>query len=216
MPQSQNPASFDPQAFLDKVGTGKTRTFQKNQTIFEQGDVADAIFYIQMGSIKLEVQSQQGRGAVVGILGTGHFFGEGCLNGRQFRMVTTRAMEDSVVTLITKRAMSAMLDGEPGVCEMFIAYLLMRNLRIEADLIDHLFNSSEKRLARRLLLLANGDSTIDPMFAQGTLAEMVGTTRSRVNFFMNKFRKLGFVRYNKYGRIEVNSTLLSSVLQESH
>lgn len=217
MPLSLATDPFDPEAVLAKHGTGKTKTYRKNQAIFEQGDVADTIFYIRVGRIKIEVMSSQGRGAVVGILGSGHFFGEACLNGQQTRMATTRALEESAVIPIDKRAMVAMLEAEPGISGLFIASLLMKNVRIEADLVDHLSNSSQKRLARQLLLLANvadGSTTIDPVISQGTLAEMVGTTRPRVNFFMNKFRKLGAIRYDRYGRIEVNNALLQSVLQE--
>ena len=212
------PDSFDPKAFLLKVGAGKTITiYQKDQNIFEQGDVADTIFYIQKGRIKLTVQSERGKEAVVGILEAGQFFGEGCMNGHPLRISTTTAIEDSVVTAITKKAMLAALRSEPAFSEMFVAYLLKRNGRIEEDLIDQLFNSSEKRLARLLLLLANfgkegTPQPIEPSISQETLAEMIGTTRSRVSFFMNKFRKLGLINYN--GKIEVNSSLLSAVLHD--
>jgi CRP/FNR family transcriptional regulator, cyclic AMP receptor protein len=212
------PDAFDSQAFLAKVGEGKTISiYQKDQNIFEQGDVADTIFYLQKGKIKLTVQSERGKEAVVGILEAGQFFGEGCMNGHPMRISTTTAMEDSVVTAITKRAMLAVLRGEPAFSEMFVAYLLKRNGRIEEDLIDQLFNSSEKRLARLLLLLANfgkegNPQPIEPNISQETLAEMIGTTRSRVSFFMNKFRKLGLINYN--GKIEVNSSLLSAVLHD--
>jgi CRP/FNR family cyclic AMP-dependent transcriptional regulator len=210
--------SFDAQVFLAKVGMGKTIvTFQKNQNIFEQGDVADTVFYIQKGKVKLTVLSDQGKEAVVGILEPGQFFGEGCLNGHQLRISTTTAMEDCVITAIAKRAMITALHDEPTFSELFMAYLLTRNSRIEEDLIDQLFNSTERRLARMLLLLANfgkegKPQPITPNISQETLAEMIGTTRSRVSFFMNKFRKLGLIDYN--GHIEVNSSLLSAVLHD--
>jgi CRP/FNR family transcriptional regulator, cyclic AMP receptor protein len=210
--------SFDTKTFLAKVGDGKAITiYQKDQNIFEQGEAADTIFYLQRGKIKLTVQSERGKEAVVGILEAGQFFGEGCMNGHPLRISTTTAIEDSVVTAITKKAMLAVLHKEPAFSEMFVAYLLKRNGRIEEDLIDQLFNSSEKRLARLLLLLANfgkegNAQPIEPNISQETLAEMIGTTRSRVNFFMNKFRKLGLINYN--GKIEVNSSLLTAVLHE--
>jgi CRP/FNR family cyclic AMP-dependent transcriptional regulator len=210
--------SFDPKMFLAKVGTGKTiLEFRKNQKIFAQGDVADTIFYIQKGKVKLTVLSEHGKEAVVAILEPGQFFGEGCLNGHPLRIATTKAMEACVVTSITKEAMIAVLQEEPRFSELFMAYLLTRNSRIEEDLIDQLFNSSEKRLARLLLLLAHfgkegSPQPINPNINQETLAEMIGTTRSRVSFFMNKFRKLGFISYN--GKIEVHNSLLSAVLHD--
>jgi CRP/FNR family cyclic AMP-dependent transcriptional regulator len=210
--------SFDPKMFLAKVGAGKTiLEFRKNQNIFTQGDVSDTVFYIQNGRVKLTVLSEQGKEAVVGILEPGQFFGEGCLNGHRLRIATTTAMEDCVVTSITKEAMIATLHDQPQFSELFVAYLLSRNSRIEEDLIDQLFNSSEKRLARLLLLLANfgkeGSPTpIDPNISQETLADMIGTTRSRVSFFMNKFRKLGLISYN--GKIEVHNSMLAAVLHE--
>jgi CRP/FNR family transcriptional regulator, cyclic AMP receptor protein len=200
------------------VGVGKTIVeFEKSQNIFEQGDVAGTVYYLQKGKIKLTVLSDQGKEAVVGILEPGQFFGEGCLNGHKLRISTTTAMEHCVVTAITKAAMIATLHDQPAFSELFMAYLLTRNTRIEEDLIDQLFNSSERRLARMLLLLANfgkegAPQPISPHISQETLAEMIGTTRSRVSFFMNKFRKLGLINYN--GRIEVNSSLLSAVLHE--
>jgi CRP-like cAMP-binding protein len=209
---------FDPKLFLAKVGEGKTiLKFNKNQTVFAQGDVADTVFYLQKGRIKVLVVSEQGKEAVVGIMGAGQFFGEGCLNGHPLRIATTTAMEECVITAITKDAMLAELHREPKFSELFMAYLLSRNSRIEEDLIDQLFNSSEKRLARLLLLLANfgKEGTPQPIVAkmsQETLAEMIGTTRSRVSFFMNKFRKLGFITYN--GKIEVHSSLLNAVLYD--
>jgi CRP/FNR family cyclic AMP-dependent transcriptional regulator len=209
---------FDPKAFLSKVGTGKTIVeFEKNQQIFGQGDVADAVFYIQKGSVKLTVLSEHGKEAVVGILEPAQFFGEGCLNGHPLRIATTTAMEQCVITSITKEAMIATLHNEPKFSELFMAYLLARNSRVEEDLIDQLFNSSEKRLARLLLLLAHFGKEGRPQpilldMSQETLAEMIGTTRSRVSFFMNKFRKLGLISYN--GKIEVHNSLLNAVLRE--
>lgn len=210
--------TFDPQRFLAKVGVGKTiSTYQKDQVIFSQGEAADTVFYIQKGRTKVVVLSDHGKEAVVGILESGQFFGEGCLNGHELRIATTTAMEECLITAITKSAMIAVLHDEPRFSELFLAYLLTRNSRVEADLIDQLFNSSEKRLARLLLLLANfgkeGNPTlISPNISQETLAEMIGTTRSRVSFFMNKFRKLGFISYN--GKIEVHRSLLNAVLYE--
>jgi CRP/FNR family transcriptional regulator, cyclic AMP receptor protein len=209
---------FDAQVFLGKVGAGKTiLEFSRNQRVFEQGEVADTVFYIQKGKVKLTVLSEQGKEAVVAILGAGQFFGEGCLNGHALRIATTTAMEDCLITAITKSAMIAALHDEPKFSELFMAYLLTRNSRIEEDLIDQLFNSSERRLARLLLLLANfgkegSPQPISPNISQETLAEMIGTTRSRVSHFMNKFRKLGFISYN--GKIEVHNSLLSAVLHE--
>jgi CRP-like cAMP-binding protein len=211
-------AVFEAQVFLANVGAGKTiLEFEQNQNVFAQGDVADTVFYIQKGKVKLTVLSEQGKEAVIAILEPGQFFGEGCMNGHKLRISTTAAMEDSVITSITKEAMLAALHDEPKFSEMFMAYLLTRNSRIEEDLIDQLFNSSERRLARMLLLLANfgkagSPQPISPNISQETLAEMVGTTRSRVSHFMNKFRKLGLIDYN--GHIEVHNSLLSAVLHE--
>ena len=209
---------FDPQAFLARVGAGKAiLRMKKHQHVFEQGDVADTVFYIQKGRVKLTVLSEHGKEAVVGILEPDQFFGEGCLNGHSLRIATTTAMEECVLTSITKEAMIAVLRSEPKFSELFMAYLLTRNSRVEEDLIDQLFNSSEKRLARLLLLLAHfgKEGTPQPILAdisQETLAEMIGTTRSRVSFFMNKFRKLGLISYN--GKIEVHNSLLNAVLHE--
>jgi CRP/FNR family cyclic AMP-dependent transcriptional regulator len=208
----------DPKVFLRNVGEGKTISkYHKDQTVFSQGEVADAVFYIQQGKIKLTVVSEQGKEAVVAILGPGHFFGEGCLNGHPLRIATTMAIEECVITRLEKSTMIATLHNKPEFSELFMSYLLSRNSRIEEDLIDQLFNSSEKRLARLLLLLANfgKEGRPEPIvgkFSQETLAEMIGTTRSRVSFFMNKFRNLGFINYN--GRIEVRSSLLNVVLHE--
>ncbi len=209
---------FDPKTFLAKVGAGKTiLQLQKNQHVFEQGDIAGTVFYIQRGKVKLTVMSEQGKEAVVAILGPGQFFGEGCMNGHTLRISTTTAMEDCIITSITKDAMITAIHDEPKFSELFMAYLLTRNSRIEEDLIDQLFNSSERRLARLLLLLANfgkegSPQPISPNISQETLAEMIGTTRSRVSHFMNKFRKLGLISYN--GHIEVHNALLSAVLHE--
>jgi CRP/FNR family transcriptional regulator, cyclic AMP receptor protein len=211
-------SGFDAQVFLAKVGEGKSiLEFKKDQSVFLQGDPADKVFYIQRGRVRLTVLSDHGKEAVVGIVGPGQFFGEGCMNGHKLRISTTTAMENCVITAITKTAMIATLHNEPQFSEMFMAYLLTRNSRIEEDLIDQLFNSSERRLARLLLLLAQfgkegGPLPINPNIGQETLADMIGTTRSRVSFFMNKFRKLGLIDYN--GHIEVHNSLLSAVLHD--
>ena len=211
-------SSFNPKLFLAKVGEGKAiLKLTKNQVVFSQGDAADTVFYIQKGRIKVLVVSEQGKEAVVGMLEPGQFFGEGCLNGHPLRISTTMAMEDCLITSITKGAMLTVLHSEPKFSELFMAYLLSRNSRIEEDLIDQLFNSSEKRLARTLLLLArygneDGPRGVMPKIPQETLAEMIGATRSRVNFFMNRFRKMGFIKYN--GGIQVNNSLLSVVLHD--
>ena len=210
-------ASFDPKVFLAKVGEGKTICkYGKDQIVFSQGQVADSVFYIQQGKVKLTVVSEQGKEAVVAILGPGQFFGEGCLNGHPLRIATTRALDEPVITRIEKATMIATIHDEPEFSELFMSYLLTRNSRIEEDLIDQLFNSSEKRLARLLLLLANfgKEGRPEPIvgtFSQETLA-MIGTTRSRVSFFMNKFRKLGFIEYN--GKIEVHNSLLNVILYD--
>jgi CRP-like cAMP-binding protein len=209
---------FNPQTFLAKVGHGKT-TLQasKEQLIFSQGDAADAVFYVQAGRVKLTVLSQQGKEAVVGILEQGSFFGEGCLVGQRACMATATALDASTIVRIEKAAMIRVLHEEPTFAELFMAYLLSRNVRIQADLVDHLFNSAEKRLARILLLLAHygkegKPEPVIPKISQDTLADMIGTTRSRVSFFLNKFRKLGFIQYN--GRMEVHSSLLNIVLHD--
>src|SRR6185295_10864486 len=181
--------------------------YQKRKAIFSQGDVADSVFFIQKGKVKITVVSQQGKEAVVAILGKGEFFGEGCMVGQMTRLSTATAMEDSEVMRLDKSAVTQVIHNEPAFAELFIAYLLQRTVRVEEDLVDQLFNSTEKRLARMLLLLANfgKDSEPEPIIArvsQETLAEMIGTTRSRVSFFMNRFRKLGFISYN--GSIEVH------------
>jgi CRP-like cAMP-binding protein len=213
-------APFDPQKFLAKVGDGKTLLrCEKNQIVFSQGEIADAVFYIQQGKVKLSVVSEQRKEAVVAILGPGHFFGEGCLNGHPLRIATARTVDDGgVVTRLEKTTMLATIHKEPEFSEIFMAYLLTRNSRIEEDLIDQLFNSSEKRLARLLLLLANFGKEGKPepivgKYSQETLAEMIGTTRSRVSKFMNKFRDVGFIRYSG-STIEVHSALLSVLLND--
>lgn len=209
---------FNPKAFLANVGPGKTNLkFSDDEVVFTQGDVAKSVFYIQKGKVKLIVISKEGKEAVVAILNAGQFFGEGCLNGQTLRIATTKAIGDCLITSITKKAMMTAINGEPKFSELFMSYLLTRNNRIEEDLIDQLFNSSEKRLARLLLLLANfgsegGPQPIDTKISQETLAEMIGTTRSRVSFFMNKFRKLGFISYN--GKVEVHNSLLHAVLHD--
>jgi CRP/FNR family cyclic AMP-dependent transcriptional regulator len=211
-------AAFDAKKFLAKVGDGKTISeYLDGQTVFSQGEVADAVFYIQKGKIKLTVTSERGKEAVVGILECGDFFGEGCLNGHPLRVTTAEAVDECLITRIGKAAMIAVMHDEPEFSELFMAYLLTRNSRIEEDLIDQLFNSSEKRLARLLLLLANfgKEGTPEPIvgkFSQETLAEMIGTTRSRVSFFMNKFRKLGYIKYN--GKLEIHNSLLNVVLYD--
>lgn len=209
---------FKPQNFLEKVGPGKSLLqTRKHQLIFSQGDAANAVFYIQTGQVKLTVISQQGKEAVLAMLEPGSFFGEGCLAGQLVCMATATAVVNSTFVRIDKQAMIRVLHDEPSFSELFLAYLLSRNVRIQEDLVDQLFNSSEKRLARVLLLLAHfgkeGKSeAIIPKISQEILAEMVGTTRSRVSFFMNKFRKLGFLEYN--GGVHVHSSLLSIVLHD--
>jgi CRP/FNR family cyclic AMP-dependent transcriptional regulator len=210
--------SFDPKAFLAKVGEGRSiEEYHKDQIVFSQGDPADAVFYVERGEVKVIVVSKQGKEAVVAMLGTNQFFGEGCLAGQAQRIATVATMTDSVIVRLEKAAILRVIHQEPAFSEMFIAHLLARAIRVEADLVDQLFNSSEKRLARLLLLLANfgKDEKPEPILAkvsQETLADMIGTTRSRVSFFMNKFRKLGLIDYN--GSIEVHSSLLNVVLHD--
>ena len=210
--------SFDPKRFLARVGEGKSiANYLKNEIVFSQGGVADAVFYIQRGNVKLVVVSKHGKEAVVAILGPRHFIGEGCLNGHPLRIATARSVDQCVITRIGEDDHDRHDAREPDFSELFMTYLLTRNSRIEEDLIDQLFNSSEKRLARLLLLLANfgKEGRPEPIvgkFSQETLAEMIGTTRSRVSKFMNKFRELGFIRYN--GTIEVHSSLLSVLLHD--
>ncbi len=210
--------SFDPQTFLATVGRGKSAlSIGKNKIIFSQGDTADAVFYIQEGKVKLTVISHQGKEAVIAILERGDFFGEACLAGRFACLSTATALVASKIVRIDKTAMLSVLHDQPAFSELFLTYLLSRNMRIEEDLVDQLFNSSEKRLARVLLLLAHigKEGKPEPILAkisQETLADMIGTTRSRVSFFMNKFRKLGFIDYN--GGLKVHSSLLSIVLHD--
>ncbi len=215
-------ASFDPKSFLARIGDGRTiGKYRKGEIIFSQGDPGDAVFYIQKGKAKLTVVSEQGREAVIAMLGADEFFGEGCLAGQAQRIATVTAMTDSIIARLEKSAIIQVIHREPAFSELFIAHLLGRSIRVEADLVDQLFNSSEKRLARLLLLLANfgKEETPEPIIAkisQETLAEMIGTTRSRVSFFMNKFRKLGFIAYNGgiEGGIEIHRSLLNVVLHD--
>jgi CRP/FNR family transcriptional regulator, cyclic AMP receptor protein len=215
---TQSRPSFDPKSFLAMVGEGRSiGEYRKDQIVISQGDPADAVFYIQRGKVKVSVVSEQGKEAVVAMLGTNDFFGEGCLAGQMRRIATVAAMTDSVIVRLEKAAIVGVIEQEPAFSGMFIAHLLARAIRVEADLVDQLFNSSEKRLARLLLLLANfgKEDKPEPILAkisQETLADMIGTTRSRVSFFMNKFRKLGFIDYN--GSIEVHSSLLNVVLHD--
>jgi len=211
-------APFNPQAFLKQVGNGKTNlSFPKKQIVYSQGDTADAVFYLQSGKVKLSVVSQQGKEAVIALLEKDSFFGEGCLAGQLVCMATATAMEDATLVRIDKVAMIRVLHDEPAFSELFLTFLLSRNIRIQEDLVDQLFNSSEKRLARVLLLMAHfgkegKPEPVLPKISQDTLAEMIGTTRSRVSFFMNKFRKLGFLYYN--GGLHVHSSLLNIVLHD--
>ena len=209
---------FDPSTFLSKVGDAKTTSGYRNkQAVYSQGDPADAVYFLQSGKVKITVVSTRGKQAVVAILEHGSFFGEGCLTGQQLRMASANAMQASTVIRVGKPAMVRLLHREPQFAELFISYLLSRNVRIEEDLVDHLFNSSEKRLARLLLLLAHfgkepKPETVVPRMSQETLAAMIGTTRSRVSFFMNRFKKKGFIDYE--GGLKVHSTLLTVVLHE--
>jgi CRP-like cAMP-binding protein len=217
--KAKNSRKFDPRKFLASIGDGrKILAFQKEQTIFAQGDPTDAVFYVQKGKIKLTVVSQTGKEATVGVLGEGSFFGEGGLAGQAFRMGSASAMTDCTILRIDKEAMIEVLRREHSLSDLFVSHLLARNIRYEEDLVDQLFNSSEKRLARILLLLAHfgkesKPETVIPKISQESLAEMVGTTRSRVSFFMNRFRKLGFVEYNGSGML-VHSSLLNVVLHD--
>ena len=209
---------FNPQTFLSTIDGGRAvAAFPKRQTVFAQGDSGDSVFYIQKGKVKLTVVATSGKEATIGILNGGSFFGEGCLTGQPLRLGSATAMTDCTVMKIDKKSMVEVLHRETAFSELFVAYLLARNIRYEEDLVDQLFNSSEKRLARVLLLLAHfgkdGKPEVAiPKMSQETLAEMIGTTRSRVSFFMNRFRKLGFVRYN--GKLEVHSSLLNIVLHD--
>jgi CRP/FNR family transcriptional regulator, cyclic AMP receptor protein len=211
---------FDLQTFLSTIDGGrKIAAFPKRKTIFVQGDPSDAVFYIQGGKVKLTVVSKTGKEATIGILNEGDFFGEGCLTGQPLRLCAASAMTDCSVMRIDKKAMMEVLHREHAFSDMFVAYLLTRNIRYEEDLVDQLFNSSEKRLARILLLLAHfgkeGKPEVAiPTISQETLAEMVGTTRSRVSFFMNRFRKLGFIDYQAGDALQVHSSLLNIVLHD--
>jgi CRP/FNR family transcriptional regulator, cyclic AMP receptor protein len=210
--------AFDPKEFLSKVNGGRrVHDYMKGEIVYQQGDPSDAAFYIQSGKVKKTVVSEQGKEAVVALLEAGDFFGEGCLAGEALRLSTVSALTKCVIARISKEDITRVIHEEPAFAELFISHLLARNSRVEEDLVDQLFNSSEKRLARTLLLLANfgKESRPEPIIAkvsQETLAEMIGTTRSRVSFFMNKFRKLGLIDYN--GSIEIHSSLLNVVLRD--
>jgi CRP-like cAMP-binding protein len=210
---------FDTKTFLSTIESGrKVAVVRKKQTIFAQGDSSDAVFYIQKGKVRLIVVSKSGKEATIGILNDGDFFGEGCLAGQPLRLCSATAMTDCLVMQIDKKSMMQVLHREHAFSDMFVAYLLTRNVRYEEDLVDQLFNSSEKRLARLLLLLAHfgkegKPEVVIPKMSQETLAEMIGTTRSRVSFFMNRFRKLGFVDYGESG-LQVHSSLLNVVLHD--
>jgi len=212
------PGSFDPKPFLARVGRGRSVVnYRPPERIFAQGDPANAVYYIQEGQVKITVVSRQGKEAVIGILRAGDFFGEGCLAGQPARMASASAMSECSIMRLEKAALVRALREEPEFSEIFLMHVLSRNIRFEADLVDQLFNSSEKRLARVLLLLANfgkaGEPQIViPKISQETLAEIIGTTRSRVSFFMNRFRKMGFIHYN--GGLEVHSSLLNVVLHD--
>jgi CRP/FNR family transcriptional regulator, cyclic AMP receptor protein len=209
---------FDPEAFLSKVNGGRSISeYRKDQIVYRQGDPADSVFFIQSGKVKKTVVSEQGKEAVVAVLGADDFFGERCLAGYELRLTTVSAMAKCVIARISKTDITRVIHEEPTFAELFISHLLARNSRIEEDLVDQLFNSSEKRLARVLLLLANfgKEGRPEPILArisQETLAEMIGTTRSRVSFFMNRFRQLGLIDYN--GKIEVHSSLLNVILHD--
>ena len=217
---AKNVKQFDPKTFLSTIDRGrKVEAFLKKQTIFTQGDPSDAVFYIQEGKVKLTVVAKNGKEATIGILNEGDFFGEGSLTGQLLRLCSATAMTDCSVMRIDKKSMTEVLHQEHAFSDMFVAYLLARNIRFEEDLVDQLFNSSEKRLARVLLLLAHfgkeGRHEIAiPKISQETLAEMVGTTRSRVSFFMNRFRKLGFIDYHAGDALQVHSSLLNVVLHD--
>jgi CRP/FNR family cyclic AMP-dependent transcriptional regulator len=217
---SENLVTFDSKRFLSTINGGrKIEAFAKKQTIFAQGDPSDAVFYIKKGKVTLTVVSEIGKEATIGILNMGDFFGEGCLIGQLVRMCSALAMTDCSVMRIEKKSMVEVLHQEHAFSDMFVAYLLARNIRYEEDLVDQLFNSSEKRLARVLLLLAHfgkdgKQDTVIPHISQKILAEMVGTTRSRVCFFLNRFRKLGFIDYDGGNALQVNSSLLNIVLHD--
>jgi CRP/FNR family cyclic AMP-dependent transcriptional regulator len=217
-PRTRVPQAFDPKVFLTRIEDGKTtKEYRNRQVVFSQGDAADAVFYIQSGKVKLTVVSTRGKEAVIGVLERGSFFGEGCLAAQSLRMSTASVIQPSSIIRVAKSTMVGLLHREAEFAELFTAYLLSRNVRIEEDLVDQLFNSSEKRLARILLLLAHfgKDSkpeSVIPQVSQETLAAMVGTTRSRVSHFMNRFREMGFIHYN--GGLQVHSALLTVVLRD--
>jgi CRP/FNR family transcriptional regulator, cyclic AMP receptor protein len=210
---------FDAQTFLDSAGVSrKVKEYKRAEAVYAQGDAAESVMYLQSGGVKLTVLNEVGKEAVVAILASGDFFGEGCLAGQPVRIGTATAITPATVLVIERSEMFRVLHEEHGLSDRFIRFMLARNIRIEEDLVDQLFNSSEKRLARTLLLLArygkeDRPQGVLPKMSQETLAEMIGTTRSRVNFFMNKFRKLGFIQYNN-GRFQINTSLLSVVLHE--
>jgi len=216
--KSTEKLAFDAQVFLDSAGVArKVKQFKQAEIVYSQGNAAESVMYLQSGCVKLTVVNEVGKEAVVAILRPGDFFGEGSLAGQPVRMGTATAIAPSTVLVIEKSEMFKVLHAEHGLSDLFIKFMLARNIRIEADLVDQLFNSSEKRLARTLLLLArygkeDQPQGVLPKMSQGTLADMIGTTRSRVNFFMNKFRKLGFIKYN--GGLQINTSLLSVVLHE--
>src|SRR5678815_5052101 len=218
MANKEKKVPFDPKLFLATVNGGRSiAKYRMNQKVFTQGSSADAVFYIQNGKVKITVTSEQGKEAVVAVLGPDEFCGEGCLTGQPLRLATATAITDCEIMRLEKATMIRVLHEEPAFSEMFVSHLLSLTVRVEADLVDQLFNSSEKRLARALLLLANfgKEGQPEPIIAkvsQETLAEMIGTTRSRVSFFMNKFRQLGFIEYN--GNLEIHSSLLSVVLHD--
>ena len=211
---------FNAQAFLESAGVAKTiRPFARGEAIFTQGDACEHVMYIQTGAVKLSVLSETGREAVVAMLGPGDFFGEGCLAGQPVRMGSATAVARSTILFIAKAQMVRLLHKQHAMSDRFIAHMLARNIRVEQDLVDQLFNSSEKRLARALLLLAHYGKQdkplrVAPKISQETLAEMIGTTRSRVNFFLNKFKKLGFIEYDGQHPLKVNGSLLSVILHE--
>jgi CRP/FNR family transcriptional regulator, cyclic AMP receptor protein len=218
MTNKKKKVPFDPKVFLATVNGGRSISkYRTDQKVFAQGNSADAVFYIQKGKVKITVVSEQGKEAVVAVLGQDEFCGEGCLTGQPLRLATATAMTECEIMRLDKAVMIRVLHEEPAFSEMFVSHLLARTVRVEADLVDQLFNSSEKRLARALLLLANfgKDGRPEPIIAkvsQETLAEMIGTTRSRVSYFMNKFRKLGLIDYN--GQLEIHTSLLNVVLHE--
>ena len=218
MAKKAKTAPFDPKVFLATVNGGRSISkYRMNQKVFSQGTPADAVFYIQKGKVKVTVVSEQGKEAVVAVLGPDEFCGEGCLTGQPLRLAAATAITECEIMRLEKATMIRVIHEEPAFAEMFVSHLLARTIRVEADLVDQLFNSSEKRLARALLLLANfgKDGRPEPIIAkvsQETLAEMIGTTRSRVSFFMNRFRRLGFINYN--GHLEVHSSLLGVVLHD--